>query len=173
MLILDWDVHHGNGVQHAFEADPKVLYISIHRYDHGLFFPSSEDANYDQVGSGEGEGYTVNIPWNKVCFCISCKLSLLFWKYSLPWPKSLFQLPFYLKKVFTKSMFWYFCILERKWHLLNNLTLFYILKIPCGAIFFNHNYEIFVTKPTLSLVIIFISDIYIHIRTVYGRLAMI
>ncbi|XP_069991653.1 uncharacterized protein HDAC6 isoform X4 [Penaeus vannamei] len=65
VLILDWDVHHGNGVQHAFEADPKVLYISIHRYDHGLFFPSSEDANYDQVGSGEGEGYTVNIPWNK------------------------------------------------------------------------------------------------------------
>ncbi|XP_042878465.1 histone deacetylase 6-like isoform X3 [Penaeus japonicus] len=65
VLILDWDVHHGNGVQHAFEADPKVLYISIHRYDHGLFFPSSEDANYDQVGSGDGEGYTVNIPWNK------------------------------------------------------------------------------------------------------------
>nr|XP_045600455.1 histone deacetylase 6-like isoform X1 [Procambarus clarkii] len=66
VLILDWDVHHGNGIQHSFESNPQVLYISIHRYDHGLFFPSSEDANYDQVGTGAGEGYNVNIPWNKV-----------------------------------------------------------------------------------------------------------
>lgn len=66
VLILDWDVHHGNGIQHAFESDPQVLYISIHRYDHGFFFPSSEDANYDHVGTGAGEGYNVNIPWNKV-----------------------------------------------------------------------------------------------------------
>ncbi|KAK8746020.1 hypothetical protein OTU49_017225, partial [Cherax quadricarinatus] len=65
VLILDWDVHHGNGIQHAFESNPHVLYISIHRYDHGLFFPSSEDANYDRVGTGAGEGYNVNIPWNK------------------------------------------------------------------------------------------------------------
>ena len=33
VLILDWDVHHGNGTQHIFEADPSVLYMSIHRYD--------------------------------------------------------------------------------------------------------------------------------------------
>ncbi|XP_071547214.1 uncharacterized protein HDAC6 isoform X2 [Panulirus ornatus] len=65
ILILDWDVHHGNGIQHAFESDPQVLYISIHRYDHGFFFPSSEDANFDYVGTGAGEGYNVNIPWNK------------------------------------------------------------------------------------------------------------
>ncbi|KAG7171304.1 histone deacetylase 6-like [Homarus americanus] len=65
VMILDWDVHHGNGIQHTFESDPHVLYISIHRYDQGLFFPSSEDANYDRVGTGAGEGYNVNIPWNK------------------------------------------------------------------------------------------------------------
>ncbi|XP_064091423.1 uncharacterized protein LOC135205071 isoform X2 [Macrobrachium nipponense] len=65
ILVLDWDVHHGNGIQHAFESDPSVLYVSIHRYDDGLFFPSSEDANYDRVGVGRGEGFNVNIPWNK------------------------------------------------------------------------------------------------------------
>lgn len=66
ILLLDWDVHHGNGSQHLFESDPRVLYISIHRYDNGSFFPGSTDANYSVVGTGKGEGYNVNIPWNKV-----------------------------------------------------------------------------------------------------------
>jgi histone deacetylase 6 len=47
-----------------FESDPRVLYISIHRYDHGTFFPCSEDANYNVVGKGDGVGFNVNIPWN-------------------------------------------------------------------------------------------------------------
>uniref|UniRef100_A0A8C2BVF4 Protein deacetylase HDAC6 n=1 Tax=Cyprinus carpio TaxID=7962 RepID=A0A8C2BVF4_CYPCA len=64
VLILDWDVHHGNGTQHIFEEDDSVLYISLHRYEDGTFFPSSEDANYDKVGLGKGTGYNVNIPWN-------------------------------------------------------------------------------------------------------------
>uniref|UniRef100_A0A8C1RMQ4 Protein deacetylase HDAC6 n=1 Tax=Cyprinus carpio TaxID=7962 RepID=A0A8C1RMQ4_CYPCA len=64
VLILDWDVHHGNGTQHIFEEDDSVLYISLHRYEDGTFFPSSEDANYDKVGQGKGRGYNVNIPWN-------------------------------------------------------------------------------------------------------------
>ncbi|XP_077185614.1 protein deacetylase HDAC6 isoform X2 [Paroedura picta] len=64
VMILDWDVHHGNGTQHMFEDDPSVLYISLHRYDNGTFFPTSEDADYDQVGRGAGEGFTVNVPWN-------------------------------------------------------------------------------------------------------------
>lgn len=64
-MILDWDVHHGNGIQHVFEDDPQVLYISIHRYDNGTFFPGSEDANYNVVGKGTGVGFNVNIPWNK------------------------------------------------------------------------------------------------------------
>ncbi|KAI1893009.1 hypothetical protein AGOR_G00139390 [Albula goreensis] len=64
VLILDWDVHHGNGTQHIFEDDDSVLYISLHRYDNGLFFPSSEDADCDRVGQGKGRGFNVNIPWS-------------------------------------------------------------------------------------------------------------
>uniref|UniRef100_A0A8C7YJP6 Histone deacetylase n=1 Tax=Oryzias sinensis TaxID=183150 RepID=A0A8C7YJP6_9TELE len=41
ILIVDWDVHHGNGTQQAFYADPNVLYLSLHRYDDGNFFPGS------------------------------------------------------------------------------------------------------------------------------------
>lgn len=65
MLLLDWDIHHGNGSQRIFESDNRVLYISLHRYNHGKFFPSSTDADYDKVGIGGGEGFNVNIPWNK------------------------------------------------------------------------------------------------------------
>lgn len=66
VLILDWDVHHGNGTQHMFAESSEVLYVSVHRYDHGAFFPKSVDADFGVVGSGEGEGFNVNIPWNKV-----------------------------------------------------------------------------------------------------------
>lgn len=65
VLIVDWDVHHGNGTQHIFESDPQVLYISIHRYDNGNFFPGSLDAGHNNVGTGKGEGFNINIPWNK------------------------------------------------------------------------------------------------------------
>ncbi|XP_049543518.1 histone deacetylase 6 isoform X1 [Anopheles darlingi] len=64
VLIVDWDVHHGNGTQHIFEEDPRVLYISVHRYDNGTFFPRSTDGNYTKVGHGKGTGFTVNVPWN-------------------------------------------------------------------------------------------------------------
>ena len=37
VLLLDWDVHHGNGTQHLLEEDPSVLYISLHRHDDGKF----------------------------------------------------------------------------------------------------------------------------------------
>lgn len=55
----------GQGTQHIFENDPRVLYISIHRYDNGKFFPKSSDSDYTEVGSGIGRGFNVNIPWNK------------------------------------------------------------------------------------------------------------
>ncbi|KAM3872288.1 histone deacetylase 6 [Diretmus argenteus] len=64
VLILDWDVHHGNGIQHIFEDDDSVLYISLHRYDNGTFFPSSEEAGSDRVGVGRGVGFNVNVAWN-------------------------------------------------------------------------------------------------------------
>ncbi|XP_075036537.1 histone deacetylase 4 isoform X1 [Mixophyes fleayi] len=58
-LIVDWDVHHGNGTQQAFYADPSVLYISIHRYDDGNFFPGSGAP--DEVGTGAAVGFNVNM----------------------------------------------------------------------------------------------------------------
>ncbi|XP_012259593.2 histone deacetylase 6 isoform X2 [Athalia rosae] len=65
VLIVDWDIHHGNGTQNILERDPKILYISIHRYDNAGFFPNSKKANYTVTGAGPGEGFNVNIPWNK------------------------------------------------------------------------------------------------------------
>ncbi|XP_032412948.1 histone deacetylase 4-like isoform X3 [Xiphophorus hellerii] len=59
ILIVDWDVHHGNGTQQAFYDDPNVLYMSIHRYDDGNFFPGSGAP--DEVGSGPGVGFNVNV----------------------------------------------------------------------------------------------------------------
>ncbi|XP_060049548.1 histone deacetylase 4 isoform X2 [Erinaceus europaeus] len=58
-LIVDWDVHHGNGTQQAFYSDPSVLYLSLHRYDDGNFFPGSGAP--DEVGSGPGVGFNVNM----------------------------------------------------------------------------------------------------------------
>ncbi|KAM5268591.1 histone deacetylase 4 [Hipposideros larvatus] len=58
-LIVDWDVHHGNGTQQAFYSDPSVLYISLHRYDDGNFFPGSGAP--DEVGTGPGVGFNVNM----------------------------------------------------------------------------------------------------------------
>ena len=57
VLIFDWDVHHGNGTQHVFEADPSVLYASVHQYP---FYPGTGAAA--ECGEGRGEGFTLNIP---------------------------------------------------------------------------------------------------------------
>lgn len=57
VLILDWDVHHGNGTQHIFEEDPAVYYISLHQYP---LYPGTGRA--DERGRGAGEGFTLNIP---------------------------------------------------------------------------------------------------------------
>ncbi|GAB0095288.1 histone deacetylase 6 [Sergentomyia squamirostris] len=65
VLIVDWDVHHGNGTQHIFERRRDVLYMSLHRYDHGNFFPKGPDGDFTEVGSGPGEGFNVNISWNR------------------------------------------------------------------------------------------------------------
>lgn len=63
ILILDWDVHHGNGTQRAFNDDPSVLYISIHRYEQGNFYPTGPFGSMQSCGEDEGLGYSVNIPW--------------------------------------------------------------------------------------------------------------
>ncbi|EEP79153.1 histone deacetylase clr3 [Uncinocarpus reesii 1704] len=53
----------GNGVQNAFYDDPNVLYVSIHVYKDGAFYPGGEQGNWDQCGEGVGLGKNVNIPW--------------------------------------------------------------------------------------------------------------
>jgi len=57
VLIADFDVHHGNGTQDSFYADPKVLYFSTHQYP---FYPGTGSAS--ETGAGEGKGFTVNFP---------------------------------------------------------------------------------------------------------------
>ena len=57
ILILDWDVHHGNGTQHSFEDDPSVLYISLHQYP---FYPGTGAAS--ETGIGRGAGSVLNCP---------------------------------------------------------------------------------------------------------------
>ncbi|KAI0085134.1 histone deacetylase complex protein [Irpex rosettiformis] len=63
ILILDWDVHHGNGTQRAFYDDPSVLYISLHRYENGTYYPNGPFGAMTSSGDGPGQGFSVNIPW--------------------------------------------------------------------------------------------------------------
>jgi acetoin utilization deacetylase AcuC-like enzyme len=62
VLIVDWDVHHGNGTQHCFESDPSVLYFSTHRFP---FYPGTGDVG--ETGRGAGAGFTVNVPLPAGC----------------------------------------------------------------------------------------------------------
>jgi acetoin utilization deacetylase AcuC-like enzyme len=57
ILIVDWDLHHGNGTQKTFYEDPHVLYFSIHQYP---YYPGT--GHYTEIGEGAGRGYTVNCP---------------------------------------------------------------------------------------------------------------
>lgn len=57
VLIVDWDVHHGNGTQEAFYADARVAFLSSHRWP---FYPGTGDAH--ETGTGEGLGLTLNLP---------------------------------------------------------------------------------------------------------------
>jgi acetoin utilization deacetylase AcuC-like enzyme len=57
ILIVDWDVHHGNGTQDIFYEDPRVFFLSSHRYP---FYPGTGGAG--ETGSGSGLGTTLNIP---------------------------------------------------------------------------------------------------------------
>ena len=62
VLIMDWDVHHGNGTQEVFYRDPSVLYMSTHQYP---YYPGTGAAG--EVGADEGEGFTVNVPLPAGC----------------------------------------------------------------------------------------------------------
>jgi acetoin utilization deacetylase AcuC-like enzyme len=62
VLVLDWDVHHGNGIQHIFEEDPSVLYLSTHQFP---YYPGTGDVI--EAGRGRGVGATVNVPMPAGC----------------------------------------------------------------------------------------------------------
>jgi acetoin utilization deacetylase AcuC-like enzyme len=57
VLIIDWDLHHGNGTQHSFYERPDVLYFSTHQFP---YYPGTGAVS--EVGSGNGKGFTVNVP---------------------------------------------------------------------------------------------------------------
>jgi acetoin utilization deacetylase AcuC-like enzyme len=59
VLIVDWDVHHGNGTQDIFYEDPNVVFYSIHRYGGG-FYPGTGAA--EETGRGKGQGHIINAP---------------------------------------------------------------------------------------------------------------
>ncbi|MDH3974582.1 MAG: histone deacetylase [Deltaproteobacteria bacterium] len=57
IVILDWDVHHGNGTQHSFYGEREALYLSIHQ---SPCYPGT--GSVFETGEGDGEGYTINLP---------------------------------------------------------------------------------------------------------------
>ena len=57
VLVVDWDLHHGNGTQHSFEENPSILYFSTHQYP---YYPGS--GSFKETGTGKGKGFTVNVP---------------------------------------------------------------------------------------------------------------
>ncbi|HEX9144689.1 MAG TPA: histone deacetylase [Candidatus Binatia bacterium] len=62
VLIMDWDVHHGNGTQEAFYHDPSVLFISTHQFP---YYPGT--GAMEEIGANGGKGYTINIPLPAGC----------------------------------------------------------------------------------------------------------
>jgi acetoin utilization deacetylase AcuC-like enzyme len=62
VLIVDWDLHHGNGTQHSFQEDASVFYFSTHQFP---FYPGT--GAISELGSGAGRGFTINVPWPAGC----------------------------------------------------------------------------------------------------------
>ena len=62
ILIVDWDLHHGNGTQNSFWNDPDVLYFSTHQFP---FYPGTGAA--EEIGGPDARGRTVNVPWPPGC----------------------------------------------------------------------------------------------------------
>lgn len=62
VMVVDWDLHHGNGTQHIFERDPSVFFFSSHQFPH---YPGT--GHLTETGLGPGEGTTMNVPLNRGC----------------------------------------------------------------------------------------------------------
>lgn len=50
IAIFDWDIHHGDGTQHIVKDNQQILFISIHRFDRGTYYPAGDDGNYTNSG---------------------------------------------------------------------------------------------------------------------------
>ena len=61
IAIVDWDIHHGNGTQHLTYDDPNILYLSLHRYDNGTYFP----------GGGQIEEVCLMLSRMRIAICLS------------------------------------------------------------------------------------------------------
>lgn len=86
ILIVDLDIHHGQGTQQIFYEDKRfaldisrffqehglyvfrVMVFSIHRYEDGKFWPHLRESNFDHIGDAEGAGYNINVTLNEVTF---------------------------------------------------------------------------------------------------------
>ncbi len=74
VAVVDFDVHHGNGTQHIFQSRRDVLYISLHERPGSLEFPGTGAA--EEIGSGEGEGYTLNVPLDRGSTDVEYRLAI-------------------------------------------------------------------------------------------------
>lgn len=66
ILIVDFDVHHGDGTQDITYDKENVMYISMHRFDKGNFFPKDHSGGYDRVGEKAAAGFNANIAFDNV-----------------------------------------------------------------------------------------------------------
>ena len=63
VAVVDWDAHHGNGIQALFAEDPDIFYISIHERPGSIRFPGT--GNETEIGTGAGQGSTLNVPLSR------------------------------------------------------------------------------------------------------------
>lgn len=63
VCIFDWDVHVGDGTSDIFNSDESVLYMSIHRFDNGSFYPGPS-GKHNKIGDGKGRGFNIQFPYN-------------------------------------------------------------------------------------------------------------
>lgn len=83
VLIIDWDVHHGQGTQSFFYDDPNVMYVSIHRYEKGKFWPELIESNFNFTGQAKGKGFNLNFPLNETG-CTDADFLLMWFSVIMP-----------------------------------------------------------------------------------------
>jgi histone deacetylase 6 len=80
VMVVDWDVHHGNSTQHQFWHDERVLYFSLHRYDNAHMFPGAACADLDRIGAEDAAGYNCNIPFSDYADTVGDKEYMYAWE---------------------------------------------------------------------------------------------